>query len=137
MTFTTTDFSPAPFSDIDLSVWSDAYKDAFGSRPRGGFPKTEAEYTASMALMQKVITREEDERIEAEKLAWARWKARLRQQRQDWAQPVCTLMRWEMDANQLQRGDHDDYCYLEGLGFAKAPVIAWLVERARFLKSHQ
>jgi len=46
-------------SDIDLSIYSDCYKDWCGSRPRSNFPKTVAEFSQMMDQLQAMIRDEQ------------------------------------------------------------------------------
>jgi len=78
-TTTASEYKYTPWEELSrrdqLScIYSDAYKDAYGMRPRGTDTSnwTEAMFVSELAYLQTVIDRNEADRIEDEKAAYDR-----------------------------------------------------------------
>ena len=111
-------------SDVEQlhSIWWDAYKDAYGFRPRtievGHW--TAEMFRSDLEFLGKEIERQEQNRRDEEALAVERFSKRVQEVIESGAGDRETALRWIMEADDC-RGDWEYLCYQNGLpyGFFK------------------
>ena len=63
------------------TIYSDSYKDAYGSRPRGEYfnhPQTVEEYKTELDRLGEIIHEQIKEDKRRESIAWGEWKVNIR-----------------------------------------------------------
>jgi hypothetical protein len=111
-------------SDVEQlhSIWWDAYKDAYGFRPRGQDVGhwTVEDFQKELDILGAAIDRAEKARLEEEALAVVRFSKRVQEVINTGAGDRETALRWIHEADGSQ-GDNEFLCYLNGLpyGFFK------------------
>lgn len=107
-------------SDVEQlhSIWWDAYKDAYGFRPRGQDVGhwTAEDFRSELDRLGEVIDRAEKERVEQEAEMAVRFEARVEETIKLGAADRETALRWIMDADDCQ-GDWEFLCYKNGLAY--------------------
>jgi hypothetical protein len=107
-------------SDVEQlhTIWWDAYKDAFGFRPRGQEVShfTAEDFQRELTYLGTVIEREEAARREAEKGAAQDFEARIGEMIALGAKTRETALRW-MHMAAGTDGDDEYLCYKNGLPY--------------------
>jgi hypothetical protein len=107
-------------SDVEQlhTIWWDAYKDAFGFRPRGQEVShfTAEDFQREITYLGTVIEREEARRRENEKAAAVDFEARIGEMIALGAKTRETALRWIHEADGTD-GDDEFLCYKNGLPF--------------------
>jgi len=107
-------------SDVEQlhSIWWDAYKDAYGFRPRGQNVDhwTAADFHAQLEVLAEVAERAERARREDEHLAVVRFCKRVEEVIKSGAKNRETALRWIHQADG-SNGDDEYLCYLNGLPY--------------------
>lgn len=111
-------------SDVEQlhSIWWDAYKDAYGFRPRGQDVGhwTAEDFRSELDRLGEEIDRAEKQRRADEAEAVVRFSKRIEKTIKSGAGDRETALRWIMEADDC-RGDWEYLCYQNGLpyGFFK------------------
>lgn len=95
-------------------TYSDAYKDAYGFRPRGCSDMTVAELREELNRLGSVIAEQEDQRERAEAEAATRFETRVAETIATGAGDRETALRWIHQAEGTD-GDDEFLCYNLGL----------------------
>lgn len=107
-------------SDVEQlhSIWWDAYKDAYGFRPRGQDVGhwTEEDFRKELESLGEEIDRAEKARREDEAAAVVRFSKRVQQVIDSGAKNYETALRWIHEADGTQ-GDDEYLCYMNGLPY--------------------
>ena len=107
-------------SDVEQlhTIWWDAYKDAFGFRPRNVAVShfTAEDFQHEITYLGTEIERNEARRREDEKAAAVDFEARIGEMIALGAKTRETALRWIMEADECQ-GDWEYLCYKNGLPF--------------------
>lgn len=107
-------------SDVEQlhSIWWDAYKDAYGFRPRGQDVGhwTADDFRQELDNLSNVIDRAEKQRLEEEALAVEEFEKRVQQTIDSGAKDRETALRWIMEGSECN-GDWEHFCYLNGMPF--------------------
>lgn len=107
-------------SDVEQlhSIWWDAYKDAYGFRPRGQEVShfTAEDFRRQITYLGTVIESEEAARREFEKGAARDFEARIGEMIALGAKTRETALRWIHEADGTQ-GDDEFLCYKNGLPY--------------------
>lgn len=100
------------------SIWWDAYKDAYGFRPRGQDVGhwTAEDFRGELESLGKAIDRRQEEERQEELRAIDRFEALVAKTIATGAQNRETALRWIMDASTC-RGDWEFLCYEHGLPY--------------------
>lgn len=102
------------------SIWWDAYKDAYGFRPRGvevGHWTAEF-FRSDLEFLGKEIDRRQEEERQQELLCIEKFEELVAKTIATGAQNRETALRWIMDACPAARGDDWDFlCYEHGLPY--------------------
>jgi hypothetical protein len=96
----------------------DMYKDAHGIRPRGIDTSawTEADFMKEFEYMAKLITQQEEARVEAEHMASVKFEQRVLNLMCMGAEDRATAIRWIHEAEGTS-GDDEYLCWTLGLGY--------------------
>jgi hypothetical protein len=96
----------------------DMYKDAHGIRPRGidTTSWTEADFIKEFDYMAKLITQQEEARVEAEHMASVKFEQRVLNLMCMGAEDRATAVRWIHEAEGTG-GDDEYLCWTLGLGY--------------------
>jgi hypothetical protein len=96
----------------------DMYKDAHGIRPRGidTTSWTEADFIKEFDYMAKLITQQEEARVEAEHMASVKFEQRVLNLMCMGAEDRATAIRWIHEAEGTG-GDDEYLCWTLGLGY--------------------
>jgi len=102
---------------MSCQYW-DMYKDAHGFRPRGIDTSTwtEADFLKEFEYMGKLITRQEEARVEAEHMASVRFEQRILDLLATGAEDRETAIRWIHEAEGTS-GDDEYLCWTLGLSY--------------------
>lgn len=107
-------------SDVEQlhSIWWDAYKDAYGFRPRGQDVDhwTVADFQKELDRLGEEIDRAEKQRRADEAEAVVRFCKRIEKTIKSGAGDRETALRWIMEADDC-RGDWEYLCYQNGLPY--------------------
>ena len=107
-------------SDVEQlhSIWWDAYKDAYGFRPRNVAVShfTAEDFQHEITYLGTEIERNEAQRREDEKAAAVDFEARIGEMVALGAKTRETALRWIHEADG-SRGDNEFLCYLNGLPY--------------------
>ena len=108
-------------------TWWDAYKDAYGIRPRGTDTSdwTLEQFESELDYLQTVITRNEAQRAEDEAQAAVRFEARVASIIELGAHDRAMAIRWIHEAEGTN-GDDEFLCYCVGVpyGYFKQTVAS-------------
>lgn len=100
--------------EIDLSVWSDLYKDVYGVRPRHEAPADlDAEFARLQAELEVVMAEERQTEVRNQKALKARLRVMMTQNNVD----ALTALRWDYEALDAY-DDWGSYCFISGIGHA-------------------
>lgn len=102
---------------LECIIW-DAYKDAYGVRPRhmNLESMTEEELTKELEFLGKVIEENEKQRRADEAVAIDEFETHVSETIRMGAGDRETALRWIMEASQAE-GDWEYFCFLEGLPY--------------------
>lgn len=107
-------------SDVEQlhSIWWDAYKDAYGFRPRGANVNhwTADDFRSELEVLSEAIDRAEKQRLEEEALAVEEFEVQVQKTIETGAKDRETALRWIMDGSECN-GDWEYFCYRNGLPF--------------------
>ena len=118
--------------NIDRSVYSDMYKDAYGFRPRFSTDHmTDAEFQNDLDMLQVMI--EDNIRMEAEfqKQALTRFRDTLTSYNERFGVDIATAIRWwiEADGRDIRvPQDVESFLYDVGLPFSAWPEYQKIIE---------
>ena len=100
------------------SIWWDAYKDAYGFRPRGHDVQhwTAEDFQKELEVLGEAIDRAEKARLEDEALAVKKFEERVKQTIETGAGDRETALRWIHEADGTH-GDDEYLAYLNGLPY--------------------
>lgn len=109
---------------LECIFW-DAYKDAYGIRPRGVDFKSysEEELNEQIDYLEEVIKQNSEHRKEAEKRAISEFEALVARTIQTGAKNRETALRWIMEGSECG-GDWEYLCYMNGLPYGYFKVTA-------------
>jgi hypothetical protein len=116
----------------DASIFSDLYKDAFGSRPRGEAmarfnSMTDREQQAYMQELADQVAENIDRERREEQRAEAKFETTFSQIAEQFGVDFNTAVRWDMDANNVLmtfRTEVEHYFWSWGLSFNKIDELA-------------
>ena len=100
------------------SIWWDAYKEAYGFRPRGievGHWTAEF-FRSDLEFLGKEIDRAEKQRLEEEARAIEEFEQRVQQTIETGAKDRETALRWIMEGSECN-GDWEYFCYRNSLPY--------------------
>lgn len=107
-------------SDVEQlhSIWWDAYKDAYGFRPRGANVGhwTAEDFQKELVVLGEAIERAEKVRLEEEAEAVACFEKRVQETISLGAADRVTALRWIHEADGTN-GDNEYLCYRNGLPY--------------------
>ena len=120
------------------TYYSDAYKDAYGFRPRGefGHPQTVEEYKKEMDRLGEIIHRQIKEQKADERLAYGEWKVNIRKIMGLCSCSKAEAIKIDIDANDpiwsikdfgVQDQIVEGYIFSTGIGFDKQLEIMELL----------
>lgn len=122
---------PATIEDVDLSVYSDLYKDVYGMRPRTFTFDSLESYKAEMDRLVEELAEVEEEEAARQERAVTEWEAHIAEIMQMHNVPEATAIRWSMQAEGLDPSemyDIEQYIYNNGLPWSSQ---AQLTEKLR------
>jgi hypothetical protein len=116
----------------DASIFSDLYKDAYGSRPRGETmarfnSMTDQEQQAYMQELADEVAEDIDRERREEQRAEAKFETTISQIAEQFGVDFNTAVRWDMDANNVLptfRTEVEHYFWSWGLSFDKIDELA-------------
>lgn len=118
-----------------IQSWSDAFKDAYGFRPRGYMDElnamTDAELTEAWEDLCSAVERSINEEHAAQQKAKAEWEARIAKMMEDFEIDKGRALRWDAEANDFDaRYGWSQYCWSQGLPYSMAAELEELLPAA-------
>jgi hypothetical protein len=116
----------------DASIFSDLYKDAYGTRPRGDAmarfnSMTDREQQAYMQDLAEMVSDNIEYERREEQRAEAKFETTFSQIAEQFGVDFNTAVRWDMDAEDVDRTfkqDVEHYFWKQGLSFDKIDELA-------------